>query len=139
MTTSVPDVTAAQPQSVPLPLSPSPPTSSTASRNSYSPEPPMTPIAARSVLARSATAGQATFEPDEFDPDEDEEELEEDDPLEAVSPAFLSVLPDLSADDPAEEEASALELLSDFLLSDPFDEAVAGSQAFRPSPPYKPD
>src|SRR5258708_34625574 len=72
-------------------------TSSTASRNSYSPEPPMTPIAARSVLARSATAGQAAFEPREFDPHEGGGEIGGDRPLEAASPPLLFVLPDLSA------------------------------------------
>jgi hypothetical protein len=75
--------------------------------------------------ARSVTARQATFEPDE------DEEPEEDDPLEAVSPAFLSLLLVLSADDPAEEEESAFEVASDFLPSEPLDEAAAGSELLR--------
>jgi hypothetical protein len=79
--------------------------------------------------ARSVTARQATFEPDE-DEDEDEEP-EEDDPLEAVSPAFLSLLLVLSADDPAEEEESVFEVVSDFLPSEPFAEAAAGSELLR--------
>jgi len=80
------------------------------------------------ALAGSATAGQATFEPDE------DEELGEDEPLETASPAFFSLLPEPSPDDPAEEEEeeeSALEVVSDFLLSDPFAEAVAGSEPLR--------
>jgi len=73
------------------------------------------------MLARSATAGQATFEPDE---DEDEDEEPDDEPLPTVSPDFLSLLPDLSADE------SALEAPSDFLASEPFDEALAASESF---------
>src|SRR5258708_28250846 len=76
-------------------------TSSTASRNSYSPEPPMTPIAARSVLARSATAGQGTFEPAEIDPPAEEEELEGEGPLVGLSPRFLCPLRGVLADVPA--------------------------------------
>ena len=90
-------------------------TSSAESRNSYSPEPPMTPM-----LARPATAGQATFEPEE---PEDDEELEEDELLLPVfSPDFLSLFLELSP-----EEESELEELSDFLLSDPLADAAAGS------------
>src|SRR5262249_2811640 len=89
-------------------------TSSAVSRNSYSPEPPMTPM-----LARPATAGQATFEPE----DEDDEESQEDDlPLPASSPCFLSLFLELSP-----EEESELEVLSDFLLSDPLADEAAGS------------
>jgi hypothetical protein len=117
--------------------------SSMASRKSYSPEPPITPMLARSELAKPelarsepATAVQATFEPDEDDPEEEdddpeeEEEEEEDDDdeeLPTLSPDFLSPElpePDLS---PAADE-------SDFFPSeDPFDplaEAPAGSLVF---------
>src|SRR5215471_18421341 len=68
-------------------------TSSTASRNSYRPEPPITavpgsalpvgPVSADPVraCAGSATAGQATFEPDEDEelPDEEEDDADADD------------------------------------------------------------
>src|SRR5215831_5161738 len=92
-------------------------TSSADSRNLYSPVPPMTPM-----LAGSATAGQATFEPDE---DEDEEPDDEDEePVPTLSEDFLSLLPDLSPDE------SALEAPSDFLASEPFDEAAAASEPF---------
>jgi hypothetical protein len=78
------------------------------------------------MLARSATADQATFEPDEDededdDDEEDEDELddeEDDEPLPTASPDFLSLLPDLSAEE------------SDFLASDPFVEALAASESF---------
>jgi hypothetical protein len=87
------------------------------------------------MLARSATAGQATFEPDEDEEDEEDEEEEEeeeeeedeepdDEPLPTVSPDFLSLLPDLSPDE------SAPEAPSDFLVSEPFGEALAASEAF---------
>jgi hypothetical protein len=87
-------------------------------------------------------ASQATFEPDEPDePEEDEpgedepgededDESDEDDPLEALSEDFLSLVPDLS-DDPPDEDESPRELLSDFLLSDPFAEASAASEPLR--------
>ncbi|HTS98899.1 MAG TPA: hypothetical protein VMI33_20015 [Streptosporangiaceae bacterium] len=76
------------------------------------------------MLARSATAGQATFEPedDDEDPDdedeEEEEEEEDDDELLTVSADFLPAL----SPEPAEA--------SGFLLSDPFADAVAGSELF---------
>jgi hypothetical protein len=83
----------------------------------------MTPI-----LARSATAAQATFEPDEEDEDDFDEEDgdEEDGELLTFSPVFLSPVPDFSVDD-EEDDESELTVLSDFLPSDPFDEAAAGS------------
>jgi hypothetical protein len=69
------------------------------------------------MLARPATAGQATFEPEE------DEELDEDEvPLPAFSPGFLSLFLELSP-----EEESELEVLSGFLLSDPLADAAAGS------------
>jgi hypothetical protein len=98
------------------------------------------------MLARSATAGQATFEPDEEDDEEEEEEDEEEpepepeDELETVS--FLSLLPDLSPEAPEDlspEDLSPEDLspepeeepeLSDFLPSEPFADAVAGSELF---------
>src|ERR1700691_4907984 len=95
-------------------------TSSAASRNSYSPEPPMTPMLARFP----ATAGQATFEPDE----EDEDEGEEDDDQEELPfpPDFLSPLPeDFSLD-----EVAAAPFLLSLLSDDPFADAAAGSYPF---------
>jgi hypothetical protein len=90
------------------------------------------------MLARSATAGQATFEPDEEDDEEEEEDEEEPEPepedeLETVS--FLSLLPDLSPEAPEDLSPEALspepeEELSDFLPSEPFADAVAGSELF---------
>ena len=87
----------------------------------------MTPMLARSP----ATAGQATFEPEDEDEegddvDEDDDELdeeeededEEDEPLPTDSEDFLSLLPDLSAEE------------SDFLASDAFAGALAGSESF---------
>jgi hypothetical protein len=85
------------------------------------------------MLARSATVAQATFEPDEPDEDdfddEDEEDEDEDEELPTFSPVFLSPVPDLSVDDEDDDE-SELAVLSDFLPSDPFDEAAAGSALF---------
>src|SRR6202167_2816158 len=68
------------------------PPPSAASRQSYSPERPMTPMLARFP----ATAGQATFEPDEEDEDEEEDDDEEGDDDEgglSFSPDLLSPLP----------------------------------------------
>jgi hypothetical protein len=102
------------------------------------------------MLARSATAGQATFEPDEDEDEEpddeedeepddeepddeepddeepDDEELgdEDEEPLPTVSEAFLPLLPGLSPDE------SALDAPSDFLASEPLDEALAASESF---------
>jgi hypothetical protein len=92
------------------------------------------------MLARSATAGQATFEPDEEDDDDEEEDEEEPEPepedeLETVS--FLSLLPGLSPEAPEDLSPEALSFepeeepeLSDFLPSEPFADAVAGSELF---------
>jgi hypothetical protein len=97
------------------------------------------------MLARPATAGQATFEPDEDEDEEpddeedeepddeepddeepDDEELgdEDEEPLPTVSEAFLPLLPGLSPDE------SALDAPSDFLASEPLDEALAASESF---------
>jgi hypothetical protein len=76
------------------------------------------------MLARAATAGQATLEPDDV---ELEEDLDED--LPAESPDFLSLLPELSLE-PEPEPESELEVLSDFLLSDPLADVLAGSSLF---------
>jgi hypothetical protein len=92
------------------------------------------------MLARPATAGQATFEPDEDEDEEpddeedeepddeepDDEELgdEDEEPLPTVSAAFLPLLPGLSPDE------SALDASSDFLASEPLDEALAASESF---------
>jgi hypothetical protein len=79
------------------------------------------------MLARPATAAQATFEPEE----DDEDEEDEDDELPAFSPDFLSAVPDFSPDDDEDEdEESELAALSDFLPSEPFVEAAAGSVLF---------
>jgi hypothetical protein len=91
------------------------------------------------MLARPATAGQATFEPDEDEDEEpddeedeepddeepDDEELgdEDEEPLPTVSEAFLPLLPGLSPDE------SALDAPSDFLASEPLDEALAASES----------
>jgi len=76
------------------------------------------------MLARPATAGQATFEPDDDVEPEEDEDLDEE-PLPTDSPDFLSLLLELSP-----EEESALEVLSDFLPSDPLADAAAGSAPF---------
>jgi hypothetical protein len=78
------------------------------------------------MLARPATAAQATFEPEEDDLDEEDED---DGELLTFSPDFLSPVPDLSPDE-EEDDESELAALSDFLPSDPFDEAAAGSALF---------
>jgi hypothetical protein len=84
------------------------------------------------MLARPATAGQATFEPEEpEEPEEDDEDEEDEDELLAFSPDFLSPVPDLSLDDEEDEDdESELAALSDFLASEPFVEAAAGSELF---------
>jgi hypothetical protein len=92
------------------------------------------------MLARPATAGQATFEPDEDEdeepddeedeepddeePDDEEPDDEDEEPLPTVSEAFLPLLPGLSPDE------SALDAPSDFLASEPLDEALAASESF---------
>jgi hypothetical protein len=75
------------------------------------------------MLARSATAGQATFEPDEDDDPEDEV-------LPALSPDFLPPLAEDLSPDEDEAESPFDAAVSDFLLSDPLAEAVAGSELF---------
>jgi hypothetical protein len=84
------------------------------------------------MLARPATAGQATFEPEEDDEDLEDDDLEEE--LLTLSPDFLSPLLDLSPDDEEEEdeddESELAAALSDFLPSEPFVEAAAGSELF---------
>jgi hypothetical protein len=81
------------------------------------------------MLARPATAGQATFEPEEDDEDLEDDDLEEE--LLALSPDFLSPVLDLSPDEEEDDDESELAAaLSDFLPSEPFVEAAAGSELF---------
>ena len=90
-------------------------TSSAAERNSYSPEPPITPM-----LACPAMVAQATFEPedeDDLDAPDDDEEPEEPEPEPDDEPE-----PDEPEDEPDEpdddEEPEPDDDLSDFLSPD---------------------
>src|ERR1022692_4139639 len=88
-------------------------TSSAAERNSYSPEPPITPM-----LAWPATVAQATFEPeDEDDLDAPEDEPDDEQP-EEPEPDDDDEEPQLDEPDDDEEESEPDDDLPDFLSPD---------------------
>src|ERR1022692_3889803 len=111
-------------------------TSSAAERNSYSPEPPITPM-----LACPAMVAQATFEPedeDDLDAPDDDEEPEEPEPEPDEEPEpdddlsdFLS--PDLSLPDDPPSFAALFPVSGE---SDELDESAPDSDRDEPADPF---